>query len=30
MTWLRSFPALLRLDPQRPDQAAQALFHSFL
>jgi tRNA dimethylallyltransferase len=25
-TWLRSFPALVRLDPQRPDQAAQALF----
>jgi tRNA dimethylallyltransferase len=30
MTWLRSFPGLLRLDPQRPDQAAQALSHSFL
>ena len=30
MTWLRSFPALVRLDPQRPEQAAQGLFHSFL
>jgi tRNA dimethylallyltransferase len=29
-TWLRSFPALVRLDPQRPERAAQALFHSFL
>ncbi len=30
MTWLRSLPGLVRLDPQRPDQAAQALAHSFL
>jgi tRNA dimethylallyltransferase len=30
LTWLRSFPELVRLDPQRPDQAAQALAHSFL
>jgi tRNA dimethylallyltransferase len=30
VTWLRSFPHLLRLDPARPEAAAKALFHSFL
>ena len=30
MTWLRSFQQLVRLDPARPGQAAQSLFHSFL
>ena len=30
VTWLRSFPALVRLDAARPERAGQVLFHSFL
>jgi tRNA dimethylallyltransferase len=30
VTWLRSFPQLVRLDGARADEAGRALFHSFL